>query len=219
MQSGSSGYFIGRDGIPTDTGFLAALIKSCGDAERSCREVYPLVFSDRAKYSIASISGTELGMYFGGVSGFLEAAAHLHRDDVVTLSQLQRDPSIERANALYTAYRASFLGKWLASAPFPDAEGGACKGLPSNVSPSQFREKCLNLANSINVFVTLCNKINAYGYEQAKLVMLSRGDDDATIMLVDRAMRFYKWILEKSDVYFKHAPIVPYLAVPPRAVY
>jgi len=196
--------FTGRDGIPTDIAYLDAVIECCRDLEQLCIDIAESCSSAIASASASSIHSSEKLILLNGISSYLEASSRLHRADTETMRLLKLNPSIEDANPLYSVYRSLYL-----------------RGVEGNVSVKQkpcrddeFARRCFELSSRVSLFVTLCNKINVFGYEQLKLVMAERCTA-RQVVAVDRAMHFYRLLLEGSDTLMQHIAFTPVLRIPP----
>lgn len=207
MQSGTTGYFVGRDGIPTDVSYLVNMGRVSGQLETKIRELFPYVLGPGAAYSPLKTAHENLFMDVSSVLNTLKAAVVLHQDDVETLRQL-KDVSIN--DGLYATYRSMFLGDWMTSAPFQET-----KTQRLAPSPNTFRKMSRELCELTSIFMQLCHKVNLYGYEPIQGLLKRHGDVNV-LLIVDRAMRFYKILTTTSDTAFSHVPLTPILAIPPK---
>ena len=198
MQTGTSGHYIGRDGIPTDLVFLETLAGAGVRLEGLCAGMFPYLALDSMNYE------------FNAVRDHILAALRLHEDDVACLAALNANKSIEAHHGLYAEYRSLFLGSL--------ADFGQTKSVREDaLKSSQFTE----LADAVAVLISLCNKVNAYGYEQVKYVLISNSISNRSAGLalhVDRAMRFYRLLTRTSDTLFQRVQMRPLLSVPPLGI-
>ena len=194
MQTGTSGYYIGRDGIPTDIHFLEALVTSCGKLEALCRNMYPL---------IQCTSSFHVNM----VMDYVLAAVKLHEDDVAGDAIIRiKNRTLPNAD-LYAAYQKTYLTTYMTASPYSSRHSGIKQ-------PCNFEKMCMDLVDAASIFIQLAGKVNAYGYEQEKYILMS-GTSIVFALHVDRAMRFFKILSQTSDVTYQHIPFVPLLPMPP----
>jgi hypothetical protein len=207
MQTGDTGYFVGRDGVPTDVDFLEVLAKACGRVEMGCRSLYPLLLADGAPFQPRTMNGDAF-FRVQGILDLLRAGLTLHERDAETLSMLNADGAIEARHPLYRVYRRMFLGAWLDRSPYSTVKNGEV------LSQSRVGSMAMQLGTDASVFMQLAQKVNTYGYELVKQALESHGTQELMV-IVDRAMSFYKIIITSSDTTFRHTFLPPMLPVPP----
>ena len=183
---------MGRDGVPTDVPFLRALASVSEDLEARCGQVRAMV--DASTPLIPPQSDSWL--FINGVHGTLVAAARLRAFDKTIRECIRKRPNLMN-DELHAKYASLSLLLTRRSRADKSVE----------INEVAVTEACSRLTTLERQFMQLCHKVNFYGYDAIKGIMLAQDADLA--VRVDRAMWFYRFLLESTDSTYTRICAIP----------
>jgi hypothetical protein len=237
-------HFMGRDGIPYELDYLTFLTHYCYGLEKLAREVLVLIRYMQAPSSSSDDNNrSDVYIFVNGVLDMLTALTRLNEYDTQVKAALEgpqgrsiimdTSGSSSSSRGLYRYYYSQFLGKWYETSPW--ASDSAKK---ISINNTAIAEACRRLSDMVQKFILLCDKVNVYGYDSIKSLLL-RGneddddddDDDNQRMMttpleqrqgrpepdlylavrVDRAMRFFKLLTDATDRTYRHVVFISML--------